>query len=328
MLGHGLGGIDPHAEKAEPAEELHQAELQHGFGHVLEIAEDLEDAGMGAVFGRIAVVARIGFRIVFAGEEHGDEDAGQEEGRTDIEGIDHVVGHLALRGGGGYVEDIAQRPGQPAAEHGADADQEGLDAEAQGALFVGQVIGHEGAEGFHGDVDAGVHQGEENSAHEQGRFADEPGAAVGQDHDGGAAEQGSGQEIGLAPAEPCPGLVAEIADERLHEHARERGHEPEPAQFVHLGAIVFKDAARIAVLQSERALDAHESKAHPYDLRYRKTRFLFHTLYLIGLQSKAKRWKVSKQHQGKAFRFCGSATCRSGTIRRACGPRLVVSRRV
>jgi hypothetical protein len=38
-------------------------------------------------------------------------------------------------------------------------------------------------------------------------------------------------------AEAIPGTIAIVADDRLHNYAHERSHEPEPGKLVHVGAI-------------------------------------------------------------------------------------------
>ncbi len=73
--------------------------------------------------------------------------------------------------------------------------------------------------------------------------------------------------FGPPPPEAVPGVVAEVADHRLHDEPGERGREPEHRDLVGLCAQVLVDGAHVGHLQPPAELDAQEAKAHVPDCR-------------------------------------------------------------
>jgi hypothetical protein len=63
-----------------------------------------------------------------------------------------------------------------------------------------------------------------------------------------------------------PGIVAEVADQRLHQQAGDGGGQPQDGQLVHFRTQGGKDAAGVGVLQRKAELDAEKAEAHVPEL--------------------------------------------------------------
>ncbi len=96
--------------------------------------------------------------------------------------------------------------------------------------------------------------------------------AVGHGDQGQRGQDRADQEIGPAAAQRRPGLVAEMADDRLDQQARQGRGDPQDGQAVDLGAQGLEDAAGVGVLQAEADLDAEEADAHVHDRQRRQAR--------------------------------------------------------
>ena len=158
-------------------------------------------------------------RILFRGQD------GVKHGRKNTHGAD-VEGQLdgaryrALARLARHAEPVGEHVRQRRREHGAQADEQALHGEAALALVGREQVAHERAERLHGDVDAGIQIHSRPAAIQT---VPEFGMAIKRE----AGEDGAGQEVRPATAERAPGAVAEIADDRLHDQARERRGEPE-----------------------------------------------------------------------------------------------------
>src|SRR5690606_16734996 len=89
-------------------------------------------------------------------------------------------------------------------------------------------------------------------------------------------EDRAGQEIRPATAEPVPGAVGVVADDRLHDQPGERCDHPQDRDVVHLGAERLEDPADVGVLPCEAELDAQEAETHVPDLPERQFGFPAH----------------------------------------------------
>ncbi len=133
-------------------------------------------------------------------------------------------------------------------------------------LSFRELVGHQGAERLHRDVDRGVHDHQQPAADKH--RGDEGGqvGSVGHQYQRQAGQQGSSQEVGTPAAQPVPGAVAEIADDGLHHHPGDGGHKPEPAKMLDIGAEGQQDPGCIPVLEGETELDPEESDTHVKNL--------------------------------------------------------------
>jgi hypothetical protein len=59
-----------------------------------------------------------------------------------------------------------------------------------------------------------------------------------------------------------PGVVAQVADDGLHQQAGDRRGQPEQGKIVGIGAQRGENAADVGVLQRETELNAEEAEAH------------------------------------------------------------------
>jgi len=175
----------------------------------------------------------------------------------------HGLRDLPGRGDIGEAQPVGHHPRQRACHHRADADEEALHRIADGALAIGQVVADKGAERLHGDVERGVHD-------PQHAGRDPQHGRIGHDEQREARQQRADEEIGPAAAEAAPethpGLVGQVADDRLHDQPRHRRGDPQDGEFIDLGTQRLEDPADIAVLQVEPDLDPEKAEAHVPDL--------------------------------------------------------------
>lgn len=68
-------------------------------------------------------------------------------------------------------------------------------------------------------------------------------------------------QVGDAAAEPCPRLVGERPDQRLHNHPHERGKDPEIAEVVRVGPERGENPAYVGTLEGVGYLYAEEAEA-------------------------------------------------------------------
>ena len=93
------------------------------------------------------------------------------------------------------------------------------------------------------------------------------------------ARMRAGQKVGFSAAEPVPGLVAHVADDRLHHQSRDRAGDPKDGNLVHLRAEGLEDPTDVRVLQGEAELDADVTEAHVPELPKTQEGFLAHGLF-------------------------------------------------
>ena len=70
-----------------------------------------------------------------------------------------------------------------------------------------------------------------------------------------------------------------MPDQRLHNHPRDRCHQPKPTEVMYIRAKVLQDCGSIGVLQREAELNSEESEAHVPDLPEGEGWFWFHVHY-------------------------------------------------
>ena len=98
----------------------------------------------------------------------GVDDAENEDGSTDVEGVDDRVGDDALRC---RVADahVGEEEGEKVAYEAACVAQETLDGVGQTLLFFIYHVAHHHFKGLHGHVDGGVEEHEGNESEYHGR---------------------------------------------------------------------------------------------------------------------------------------------------------------
>ena len=299
--GYGRSEIGPHAKQPGPGEDLDPGQLPHAPGHRADGGEEF-----GRVLGqtrflglhaaeRLEVLGRIFFGAQ-DGHQHGDE----EHRRADVKREFDRQRDLARAGrAGGHAKPVDQDPRQGRRDHRAQADQERLHRIPERALRVGKHVRHEGAEGFHGDVDRGVQDPQQAHRHPQH-------ARVGHGQQRQRRKQGAGEEIGFPAAQGVPGAVAQMAHDGLHNEAGERRGNPEDGQFALFGAEVLVDRAHVGHLQAPAELDAHEPETHVPDLPEGKTRFIHARYWVFGIRPQSSSlWGAGQVYFvfGQSFRL-------------------------
>jgi hypothetical protein len=162
-----------------------------------------------------------------------------------------------------FFQDRRQQRGDDAAA----ADEEGLHRVAGRLLRGVELVADKGAERLHRHVDRGIHHPQHGHGHPHG-------GGIGHQEHGQRGEDGAEEEERAAPAPGrVPGVVAEVADHRLHQQAGDGCGEPEYGQIVERGTERGEDAAGIGVLQREAELDAEKAEAHVPQLPERQARF-------------------------------------------------------
>ena len=168
LVCHGAGGVGPHEQEGEPAEELHEADGPEGLGCV---HEELDEAGLllglaGGVLGYV-VVFIVELRGPLLDLGHGVDDAEYEYGGAYVEGPDDRRRHYAL-GSSGLDADPGQQEWEHEADDGAGVAQEALDGVCLGLLALVDHVADKHLEWLHGHVDAGVEEHEGDESHEDG----------------------------------------------------------------------------------------------------------------------------------------------------------------
>jgi hypothetical protein len=198
--------------------------------------------------------------------EHRPHHGQEEHQAADVERVAHGVGHHAANGHVADAEDVREHRRQQRGDDRAAADEKGLHREAGGLLARIELVADESAERLHRDVDRGVHHPQHRDGHPQRR-------RIGHQEQRDGSEDGADEEERAAAAPVrVPGVVAQVADDRLHQQARDGCGEPEQRQVVRLRAEGREDAAGVGVLQREAKLDAEEAEAHVPQLPERQAR--------------------------------------------------------
>ena len=266
--------IGPHEHEGRPAEELHEAHRPEGFRRTRQEAEDVDLLRLLLL--RDAVVFGIELRRIFLHLHGGVDDAEDEDGRADVEGVDDRVGYHSL---GGDVADAegGEGEGEEVARQASGVAQEALYGIGQAFLFLIDHVAHHHLEGLHRHVDAGVqqHQGYQSEHHRRThRHAEAAGVGQHAHHEHG--HRCSHEEVRYAPPEAAPRAVAEHADEGLHDDAHQRGQYPEVTQAVRIGAQRGENAADIGALQGVGYLYAEEAEADVPQLPETFIGYFFH----------------------------------------------------
>ena len=199
------------------------------------------------------------FRRILLGRDDGPQDRSEERRGADVKRQpdgqrDCVSGALGCE-----MKHVGQQPGQRRRHHRAEPDEQALHRETLGALFLRQQVGDERAKRFHADVDGGVQDPEQAGGHPQ------RGTTRHQDERAGT-ENRSRQKVRTTASQARPGVIAGVADDRLHDQAGERSRQPQDRDLVGARPEIFVDGAHVGHLQPPAKLDAEKAEAHVPDL--------------------------------------------------------------
>ena len=189
------------------------------------------------------------------------DDAQDEDGGSDVERIDHRVGHYALCSHVAYAEEREQER-EHISHQRAGVAQKALYRVGQGFLLLVHHVAHEHLERLHGHVDARVEKHQRDKTEHHGR-ADSHAerAGVGQQAHDEYGHQCADKQIRYAPAEAAPRLVAQRAHYRLHDDAHKRRQYPKVAKIVRVGPQRCENSADVGALQCVGNLHAEEAEA-------------------------------------------------------------------
>ena len=192
-------------------------------------------------------------RAIFFRRKDGPQHRDQQRCAAEPETVAHRVRHPAARCDIGDA-DRFQQIGKYRSHHRARSDERGLHRITRRMLIFAKHIADEGAERLHGYVERGI----ENPQHHCG----EPESrTVGHHEQRQSGQHRACQEIGTAAAQPAPGAIRIMADDRLDQQPGQRGCDPECGEIVERFSERLKDAAHIRILQREADLDAEETEA-------------------------------------------------------------------
>ncbi len=197
----------------------------------------------------------------FAHGHAGIEHAEDQDRRAAVERIDHRVGNHPF-GSDVADADPGKEVGEEIAHQRTGVAEHALDRVGLRLLLLVHHVAHHHLEGLHSHVDRGVEQHEHHQP-ERHRHLDRKtqAARVGQKGHHQHGDQRAEVEIGLATSPAAPGLVAEAADQRLYDHAHERGQDPEETQIVRIGPERGEDTADIRTLEGVGDLNTEKSEA-------------------------------------------------------------------
>ena len=283
VIGQGAVGIGPHVEERRPAEELHEADGPEGLRG---LHQQFHEAFLGLLllfFEVDPVELGILLRGHFPHLDEGVHHTGYEDGGTHVEGSLHRIRHHSLGSFVGYAYP-GEEDGQEIAHEASGVAEEALDGISLGLLFFGDHVSNHHLEGLHGHVDAGIQEDEAEQAEPHRGVESEQdvcggeiqAACVGQEAHHQHGDDRAYQQIGLAAAEAAPGTVGPFADERLDQHAHERGQYPEERQLVRIGSQGGEDPAYIGALKCIGDLDSEETEAQIDHLHETQFRLMFH----------------------------------------------------
>ena len=188
------------------------------------------------------------------------DDTEDENGRTDIKGIDHGVGDDSQRRLVGDAQQ-GEEVGEDVARNGTGVAEERLYGVGERLLLLVDHVAHQHLERLHGHVDARVekHQREQSEYHcRRYRHAERPGIGQQAHHEDGNGSPD--EEIGYAPSEACPCLVGQCPDDRLYDDAHQRREYPEIAEFMWVSTQCREDAGDVCALQRIGNLHSEESE--------------------------------------------------------------------
>ena len=151
---------------------------------------------------------------------HGSvDDAEYQYGRSDVERVDYRVGDYAFGRNVAYADEREEER-EYVSDQRAGVAEETLYGVGEAFLLLVYHVAHEHLEGLHGHVDACVEEHERHEAeHHCGRYCHAERACVGQHAHYEYGHQGSHEQVGYAPAEAAPCLVAERSHQRLYYYA-------------------------------------------------------------------------------------------------------------
>nr|GEU28481.1 hypothetical protein [Tanacetum cinerariifolium] len=250
-------GIDPHRKQADPGEELHRRQLHHGLGHADKAGQDflerMQQALVAALLG--AKRLHVGGRQ-FLGGQHGPQHGAQVDRAACVERVAHGIGNGAGHRLVGHAQVVGKNGRQQRGDHRAPADEESLHGEAGRLLRRTQLVADKRAERLHRDIDRAIEHPQHRHGHPQRR-------RIGHQEQGQRREHGAQEEERPAAAPGgVPGVIAQVADHRLHQQAGNGRGQPVQRQIVGIGAQGGENAAGVGVLQGKTELDAKEAKAH------------------------------------------------------------------
>ena len=259
VRGNASVGVRPHEHEGEPAEELHQPYRPECLGRTHQQAQHADLLFLLLL--RDAVVFGVFLRGHFLHLHRGVDDAEDEDGGADVERPDDRVRYDALRGGVLQAHP-GEEEGEEVAHEASGVAQETLDGVGQSLLLFVHHVAHHHLERLHGHINRGVekHQCEE-AEHHGGADAHAETARVGQEAHHQHGDERPDEQVGDAPSEAAPRLVAGRSHEGLHQDARQRGQYPEIAQTVRIGAKGGEYPADVGTLQGVGYLYAEETEA-------------------------------------------------------------------
>ena len=256
-VGNGTGGIVPHKQESEPAEELYQ---RHAPVVARGVAQKLDEVDVVFLLFGGAVILGIFLWRHLTDVDTGVDDADDEDDGTHVERHLQRGGHTV--GGVGAQADIRHEERQGEADHLTEVAQETLDGIGQTFLLLIDHVTNHHLERLHGHVERGVEEHQDNGAKRHGhpeRVAQAAGIGQQRHHDDG--DDGTDDEVRDATTETAPRAVAEHTDDGLHDHAHQRGQHPEKTEALGVGAHRGEDAGDITTLQRISNLHTKEAEA-------------------------------------------------------------------
>ena len=198
------------------------------------------------------------FGRILGGGKDGPQNRRHKDHGANGKGPVHRGGNFALWRGSRHPQG-AHQPGQITGNPRADSYYKCLSHKAIGSLLVRQFVGHQGPKGLHRNVDGRVQNPQKPGRHPKGR-------RIRNEKEGQGAQHRSEQKIRTATPKPgTPGAVREVANDGLHQQARQGCGNPEARQFVFAGSKILKDGRHESTLQGKAKLNAQETKTHvPY----------------------------------------------------------------
>ncbi len=199
------------------------------------------------------------FRRIFFSGEDGPHHSAEECGGSHVVG--EPYGNRNRSGGSGFgdTEQVRQQIGHYGCHHGAKPYKNALHGEPAGTLFLRQQIGNEGAKWLHADVDGGVEDPKQTRGHPQCR-------GIRHEYQRYGTEDCAAKEVGTAPPQAIPGVIAHMTDDRLDNQTGQRRCEPENRNLLGPCAKVFVNGAHVRHLQPPAKLNPQEPEAHVPDL--------------------------------------------------------------
>ena len=215
-------GKRPHGEEGKPAEELDHTQFDHDRWHALD---EFHNFCQSRALGLFLLSCPQHLWGVFSRGEHGDQNAGQEDGRANGKRHIDTLRQLPRSRLVGHAQ-LGHKPRQIRRNPRANANDEGLQHKSITALRLRQFVRNQCAERLHAHIDAGIEDPQESCRHPE--FA-----AVRHEKQRNRTENGPDQKEGATPSPPrMPRVVAEVPDNGLHQKPRQRGGNPKHGNLV------------------------------------------------------------------------------------------------